>query len=354
MCGRHPPALNETSTPSPQPKNMASPTVLIIGCGISGPVVGLLLKQKGYHPIIFDKASSPGDVGASVVVFPNGFKVLNLLDENRTVPARLLETSEALQEMFERTAADELLGWSDVPTEFPSRFGAPAAGAKRTDLTAWLRELAVRQGIEMRDAWTLEHMEEDDVSVTAHFKTGAGAATTTAVTGAFLVGCDGIKSTVRRVLLARRGIVDVAPAFTGLTQVSGFSPTPASFRGHAARNCWYGKGLHALSYPISKDIVSWGVTAEDDQGEEAAWGLFNEEQCASMKTMLQERLAAGGQEWDPVVFELISSASRMVKYGLYDRPQLPVDQWYSGRCVMIGDAVHPTSTHLGQGANQAW
>lgn len=332
---------------------MASPTVLIIGCGIAGPVVGLLLKQKGYHPIIFERASSPGDVGASIVVFPNGSKVLNLLDENGTMPTRLSETSDAIQEMFERTASGDVLGWTDVPTEFRRRFGAPATGAKRTDITTWLRELAVRQGVEIRDGWALEHIEEDVSSVTAHFKCGRESTTTVTETGAFLVGCDGIKSTVRRVLLARRGIEDGAPAFTGLTQINGFSPTPASFREHApARNCWYGEGLHAMSYPVSKDMVSWALTAEDNQGEEAAWGLFDEEQRASMKTMLKERLA--GQKWDPVVLELISSASRMVKYGIYDRPQLPVKQWYSGRSVMIGDAVHPASTHLGQGANQAW
>ena len=33
--------------------------------------------------------------------------------------------------------------------------------------------------------------------------------------------------------------------------------------------------------------------------------------------------------------------------------QLTPEQWYDGRCILIGDAAHPTSPHLGQGANQA-
>lgn len=43
----------------------------------------------------------------------------------------------------------------------------------------------------------------------------------------------------------------------------------------------------------------------------------------------------------------------MLKFGLFDRQALDATQWYSARCVLAGDAAHPTSPHLGQGANQA-
>lgn len=51
---------------------MASTTVLIIGCGIAGPVLALLLKKKGYEPIVFEKVNRLGDAGASLMINPNG------------------------------------------------------------------------------------------------------------------------------------------------------------------------------------------------------------------------------------------------------------------------------------------
>ena len=51
---------------------MASPTVLIIGCGVAGPVLASLYKRKSYHPIVFEKVSKLGDAGASLMLMSNG------------------------------------------------------------------------------------------------------------------------------------------------------------------------------------------------------------------------------------------------------------------------------------------
>jgi salicylate hydroxylase len=52
---------------------MGSPRVLIIGCGIAGPVLGNFFKRKGYQPIIFEKVRELGDAGASLMLMPNGY-----------------------------------------------------------------------------------------------------------------------------------------------------------------------------------------------------------------------------------------------------------------------------------------
>lgn len=55
-----------------------SPTVLIIGCGIAGPVLAILLKQRGYAPIVFERVSALGEAGASLLIQPNGSATLPL------------------------------------------------------------------------------------------------------------------------------------------------------------------------------------------------------------------------------------------------------------------------------------
>ena len=52
---------------------MTIPRVLIIGCGVAGPVIALLLKKKGYAPIVLEKVRELGDAGASLMMMPNGF-----------------------------------------------------------------------------------------------------------------------------------------------------------------------------------------------------------------------------------------------------------------------------------------
>lgn len=46
--------------------------VIIVGCGIAGPVAALLLKKKGYDPIVLVKVKELGDAGASLMICPNG------------------------------------------------------------------------------------------------------------------------------------------------------------------------------------------------------------------------------------------------------------------------------------------
>ncbi|KAK2604371.1 hypothetical protein N8I77_007309 [Diaporthe amygdali] len=322
---------------------MSSPKVLVIGCGIAGPAVACLLKQKGYEPIIFERSEAPGDVGASLMICPNGLKVLSLIGP---LPDKLLQNGPPVLELCDYKASGEILGRSDVPTDFAKRYGQPAVGVKRTLITSWLRDLAIENGIEVREGWKLEQIEETDESVTAFFEGGKSE------TGCFLVGCDGLKAATRKLLLARDGIEDGTPSFTGLTQTAGISPTPEALRNTPGARNWYGELSHIICYPITHDKTSWGLTLPGNTEEEAAWGLFSDEKRAAEKEKMNSMLQA--KNWDPVVLEMVKSAERLIKYGLYDRPELASEQWYSARCVMVGDAVHPTSVHLGQGANQAW
>ena len=61
---------------------MAIPTtvdekVIIVGAGIAGPVLALLLHQKGYRPVIVEKVTKLGDAGGSIYLQPNGYEAVS-------------------------------------------------------------------------------------------------------------------------------------------------------------------------------------------------------------------------------------------------------------------------------------
>lgn len=50
-----------------------SSKVVIVGGGITGPVLALLLKQKGWNPIVVEKVSDLGASGLAIALHPNGY-----------------------------------------------------------------------------------------------------------------------------------------------------------------------------------------------------------------------------------------------------------------------------------------
>ncbi|KAE8327220.1 FAD/NAD(P)-binding domain-containing protein [Aspergillus sergii] len=275
---------------------MPALAVLIVGCGIAGPVLGVFYKSKGYHAIVFEKVQTLGDAGASLMLMPNGggeMKVLSLVGL----------TDEVAKESLPLTGF-----WDGV--------------------FSGLRDMDV----ELREGWKLESIQEHEDSVMAIFDGGR------TVTGSFLIGCDGIKAASQSIILKMQGIHTGTPTCTGLAQVAGISPTPESldtFRRGSLCN-WYGDGKHIIAYPISVTLTSWARLSDPAEIEAQ-----------------REMLASDLNGFEPVLLNLIKTATRIIKFGLFDREKLSTGQWHSKRCVLVGNAAHPTTPHLGQGANQA-
>ncbi|KAK0508487.1 hypothetical protein JMJ35_008763 [Cladonia borealis] len=316
-----------------------SRTVLIIGCGVAGPVLAILLKRKGYTPIVFEKVKELGDAGASLTLMPNGLKVLGLVD----LASQVLEATFPLTEFHDQTWNGATLGVSHIPSTLLDKYSMPAAGVRRTALNLGLKQSLFDNAIELREGWKLEDIQEKEHGVIATF---AGRGT---IEGTFIVGCDGIKATSRELLLRRGGEMEALPTYTGLTQTAGISPTPSTIKGRPSLLNVYGIGAHFITYPVSHTHSSWAITLPETMEAQESWHLYNVEERDALKSKLLLEFA----NWSDPVPELIKSAERMVKFGLYDRDELTPEQWHSGRCVLIGDAAHPTSPHLGQGANQA-
>lgn len=108
---------------------------------------------------------------------------------------------------------------------------------------------------------------------------------------------------------------------------------------------WYGEARFALTHQVEPAVSSWAiVTPAPDESE--SWQ--QETDVAEQSAILLQELDG----WPQPLRALVANAQKLVKYGLYDRPELLPEQWFYNRCVLLGDASHPTSPHQGQGANQ--
>jgi salicylate hydroxylase len=106
---------------------------------------------------------------------------------------------------------------------------------------------------------------------------------------------------------------------------------------------WYGDGIHVIAYPTSKTHTSWAVTQRTTEQNPETWRLYGTAELRGLQSILSKALEGAHDS----ILELVSSAEQITQYGLYDRPERPPRDWSSERCVLIGDAAHPTSPHLG-------
>jgi salicylate hydroxylase len=123
-------------------------------------------------------------------------------------------------------------------------------------------------------------------------------------------------------------------------QTAGFSPTPQAFKDKPYMRNFYGEGVHVISYPASPDTTSWAMTLSEQAGAEADWGLISAAEMDQRKSKLMAKV----ESWkDPVAQELIQTATRMLKFGLFDRDEVRPDQWHTRRCVLVGDVSTQSS-----------
>ncbi|OJA17467.1 hypothetical protein AZE42_03904, partial [Rhizopogon vesiculosus] len=307
---------------------MTKTRVIVVGAGIAGPVLAIFLKTRGYDPIIYERLPGPGEGGLSFMLQPNGLRVLSLIPE--FVEQIQGKSPDKMMHCSSLDGKEDILADFDVsPHSMRERFGFPMIGVRRSEFQKLLIDTAENHGIEIKWGHQAIEFDQSEDAVEVTFANGVKG------TASFVVGCDGLHSNTRTALFGKE-----KAEFTGLAQFGGLSPTPPALRGKLVMLNNYTNGRHMITYPVADDKYSWAITTREAEVKED-WKTQSVEQ--------QDKIRGGPlSAWGFGAGDLIKTGERIVKYGLYDRPELK--SWFKGRVVLLGDAAHPTSPHLGQGA----
>ncbi|EMD37072.1 hypothetical protein CERSUDRAFT_155529 [Gelatoporia subvermispora B] len=311
---------------------MAPTKVIIAGCGIAGPVLGIFLRLKGYDPVIYERSAEPTTLGLSLCLQPNGLRVINLIPG---LLEKVIGQDLDAFAMYSVLPGDEgTIVWSDLPSTLRDLYGYSMKGVRRPVFHRTLVEHAQNHGIKIVWGHQLVSVDQHADSVQVGFTNGAKD------TASFVVGCDGLHSNTRICLFGEENA-----DYTGLTQTGGVSPKPDFLKARHPMTDLFGDGSHMIYYQVNDSQVSWAFTRKEAEAKET-WRHMDEH--------VQQEFREHGpcSTWGFGAKELVETAEHIVKYGLYDRPELKA--WHKGRVALLGDAAHPTSPHLGQGANQAF
>jgi 2-polyprenyl-6-methoxyphenol hydroxylase-like FAD-dependent oxidoreductase len=308
-------------------KIMATPSIAIIGAGMGGMAAAATLRQAGIDVDVYEQAHQFGRIGAGIQMLPNSMKVLRGIG----VEARLRERAFAPYSHLNRVGdTGEIKRELPMPEEL---YGAPFLCMHRAQLHEALTEVVPGERIHLNKK--LVELKQNGGPVTLAFADG-----TTAKADA-VIGADGVHSLVRDIIIGpdkplHRGRIAYRAVFK-----SNLMPKEIS----SSRTKWWGKDRHIVIYYTTKDRSElYFVTSVP---EPADW--VTKESWSATGDMHELRAAYAG--FHPEVCMVLDACPDCHKWAILEREPLPT--WSHGRVVLIGDACHPMTPYMAQGAATA-
>lgn len=307
---------------------------IIVGCGIAGPVVAMALQRAGIDAEVYEARDAGQDeAGAFLNLAPNGVKVLATLGIDIESAADGFPVSGIIL----RNAAGRRIGVLDSRDE-RERYGARSVVLKRGRLHRALWEAARERGIPLAFGKRLTDIDTTaDGGVIARFEDG------TTASGDLVIGCDGIHSRTRELILPDAP----RPVYTGIVDCGGFAHPSPSLPSSGAMRMTFGRRAF-FGYLAKPDgevywfsNVAW--PSEPARGELAA--IPNEE----WRLRLEE---LHGNDPAPVPDILRSIDGDIGRWPIYDIPFLPT--WHRGRVVLPDVRRTPPRRTSGRGRRWRW
>ena len=308
---------------------MARPlSVAIVGAGMGGLATAAALRRVGIGVTVYEQAQQFARIGAGIQIGCNAMRVLRELG---------LESLLRQQSFYPRSWNNR--DWQTGEVKFDMifgetaerRFGAPYLLAHRGDLHAALASIVPDDCIRLDHR--LVGIDEIADGVRLTFANGA------TVLADAVVGADGVHSIVRDILFG------VSRAnFTGRIAYRTTYPA-ALLGGRAIGDCtkWWGEDRHIVIYYVKPDRSEvYFVTSQPEPD-------FRIESWSAKGDVRELRWAFAG--FDSEVEHVLAACPDVHKWAIFDREAL--DRWAAGNVTLLGDACHPMTPYMAQGAAMA-
>lgn len=300
---------------------------IVVGGGIGGLTSAIALRNKGVDAVVLERAADVTrvQVGGGIHVWHNGMRGLQQIGVGDKVEALGGRDAAVERAEFSTARGRTLANWPIADLE--RELGAPTVGVVRPQLHAVLVDAA---GDALRLGRSCTRFAAADGRVWVEIDDG------TAEEGDVLIGADGLRSVVRAQLHGSE-----EPHFAGYASWQAFADFADGRAPPGLFRVIFGRGARFLHYCVGPSRVYWeGIFATDPGGRDPEGGR---------KQAVLERFAG----WREPVEAIVSATDEagIMRADIYDRPA--TKKWGEGRVTLLGDAAHPMTNALGQGANQA-
>jgi salicylate hydroxylase len=303
--------------------------VIVVGGGIGGLAAALALSRQGIPVKVLEQASEIGEIGAGIQLGPNAFSAFDALG----VGPRARKTAVYTERLLMMDAIDGTeVANLEVGEEFRTRFGNPYAVAHRADVHLALYEgVRASDRVEVLTSTRVDRVEQDREHVVVLDNDGHEHR------GAAIVGCDGVKSAVRRQYIGDAERVSGHVVYRAVVDAANF---PENLKWNAP--CvWVGPNCHLVHYPL-RGGEQYNVVVTFHSRKPEKWGVTD----GSREEVLSYFDGIGAKPR-----QLLSLPKSWRRWATADRE--PVARWTFGRATLLGDAAHPMLQYLAQGACMA-